>query len=90
LEFEIELELGWETAARALQCLVVLQDADAQSKAAIRVSALQTTCRGSLEVRAAKLWWPSGSRPQPGYRHTFRVYFLSARVKKCASQISNF
>lgn len=74
MEFDIELELGWSTgAARALQCLVVLQDADGHSKEAVTVPAVQTTCKGSLEVRAARLWWPSGSRPRPGYRHTVRV-----------------
>ena len=73
LEFEIDMELGSQTASRPLQCLVVLQDEDAQTKAATQVDAVQTTCKGKLEVRAAKLWWPIGSRPQPGYRHTVRV-----------------
>jgi beta-glucuronidase len=73
LEFEIDMELGSQWVSRPLQCLVVVQDCDAQTKAATQVDAVQTTCKGRLEVRAAKLWWPIGSRPQPGYRHTVRV-----------------
>lgn len=51
----------------------MLQDADGNTKASAQVDALQTTCQDRLEVRAAKLWWPIGSRPQPGYRHTVKV-----------------
>lgn len=74
LEFQIELDN--DGGARGLHCLVVLQDADGNTKASAQVDALQTTCQGRLEVRAAKLWWPIGSRPQPGYRHTVKVFFF--------------
>ncbi|XP_059480190.1 beta-glucuronidase-like isoform X2 [Neocloeon triangulifer] len=77
LKYEVLLtEPSWTTASK---CIVTMLDADGIVKTSAELDIFQQKqCKGTIQLAEAKLWWPSGSRPDPGYRHTFQVQIFAA------------
>lgn len=56
-------------------CIVTLHDAE--EKLAIKEPD-NTHLSGILKVPKAKLWWPRGMNPSPGYLYTLEVYIYTS------------